>query len=359
MTYRDIYDKVRDVHTVDLLGAPRKWTGKVTNATELMFDSQKLWMTYSFADDAGKNLDKMSDYERFLLFVSNLKNMAGSGVRELFETELSMLLGDIKIDAEIIWNKVADSLEKSGYDAAKLISDSGVVQLDIDGIYEIALRRRYSKSYLDYIDEIAFELASAPYDTAYFDMSDLNFVRTDVFHCEEAYKHFAACRDYNKEYIDMLSSGILYSACENLKKENRALWLYVGDNIIDAERMLRYFSDRGVLPRVYVVLSESSAKLGASKICRVEGVSPAIAYEMGDTADRIANKVFELASVYPISLVRYGGIFGNVALPEAAHEIVKKGICIALSKICDDVEVACDIFCAIYKNISAQYSSVV
>ena len=225
-----------------------------------------------------------------------------------------------------------------------------MVQLDVDVIYEIILKRRYARSYLDYIDEIAFELASVPYDTAYFDMSDLEFVKTDVFHCEEAYKRYAACRDYDKEQIDMLTSGVLYSTCEKLKKDNRALWLYVGNNIIFAEKMLNYFSERGVLPRVYAILSESSAKLGASNICRISGVSPAIAYEMGDTSDRIANKIIELASVYPISLVRYGGIFGDVALPEAAHEIVKKGICKALSQICDDAESAKDIFIKVFKN---------
>lgn len=346
----DIYEKVRDVHAVDLLGAPRKWEGKVTNAAELLFDDQKLFIAKTFAESYGKCVERMSDFERLSLFVSNLPDMAGSGARELFETELSMLFGDIETDAELIWNRAANKLEACGYDARKFIAESGVAQLDVDGIYEIALKRRYARSYLDYIDEIGFELASAPFDTAYFDMSDLVFVKTDVYHCEEAYKRFAACRDYDKDQIDMLTSGMLYSTCEKLKKENRALWLYVGDNIIHAERMLRYFSDRGVLPRVYVVLSESSAKLGASKICRIGAVSPAIAYEMGDTADRIANKVLELASVYPISLVRYGGIFGNVALPEAAHEIVKRGICSALSRICDSSESAIEIFKKIYQN---------
>ena len=352
MTYCEIYDKIAEVYAVDLLGAPRKFDGKITNATELLFDAQKLLTTRFFAESEGKCIDRMSDYERLSLFMKNLSNMAGNGVRELFETELEMLFGGIERDAEALWKNVSDELAGCGYNAKSLIANKGIVQLDVDGIYEITLCRRYAKSYLDYVDEIALELAGAPYDTAYFDMSELCFERTDVYHCEEAYKRFAACRDYNKEQTDMLTSGVLYSTCGKLKKENRALWLYVGDNIIECEKMLKYFYDRGVLPRVYVVLSESSAKLGASRICRINGVSPAIAYEMGDTADRIANKVLELASVYPISLVRYGGIFGNVALPEAAHEIVKKGICKALAKICDDIDSATDIFKSVFCNLN-------
>ena len=222
MSYCEIYNEIRSVSAVDLLGAPRKFEGKITNATELLFDDQKLLITRFFAESEGKCIDLMSDYEIFLLFVKNLSNMAGNGVRELFETELEMLFGDAKRDAESLWKTVSDELEACGYNAKTLISNKGIVQLDVDGIYEITLCRRYARSYLDYIDEIALELAGAPYDTAYFDMSEICFERTDVYHCEEAYKRFAACRDYNKEQTDMLTSGVLYSTCEKLKKEKNA-----------------------------------------------------------------------------------------------------------------------------------------
>lgn len=349
-----IYTKVKDIHAVDLLGAPRKWTSQVTNATELLFDAEKERMTRSFLNGDIKRYEAMSDYERFSLFVENLHNMSGSGVKELFETEIEMLFSDTAKDAQSLWNAAADGLSLCGYDARRFISERGVIQLDVHGIYEIILKRRYAKSYLDYIDEIGFELAAAPFDTAYYDMSTLDFVKTDVFHCEEAYKRYAACRDYDKTQIDTLSCGMLYSVCEKLKKEQRALWLFVGHNIECAEKLISYFSGRGVLPRVYVVLSESSAKNGTARICRFDNVSPAIAYEMGDTAERIKNKLLELASVYPVSLVRYGGIFGNVAIPEAAHEIVKKGICMALDKICCDTD-ADEIFNKIYQNHSNSF----
>ena len=352
--YNALYERIEDVRAIDLLGPPRKWEGNVTNITELLFDNEKNKMACRFASAQSVPYEKTSDFERFSLYLSNMPNMAGSGSRALFAEELSLLFGyKGKLDGECVnelWGSAASALECCGYNADRLLERRGISQIDVDGIYEIKLNRSYARSYLDYLDEVAFEMAKMPCDTLYCDISELNFVRTDVYHCEEAYKRYASCRDYNKEQEDMLTCGVLYSVCERLKKENRALWLYVGNNLSCAESMLAYYKDRGVLPRVYVVLSESSAKLGATRLCFDPAISPALAYEMGDTEERIAKKLLELASVYPISLVRYGGIFGTVALPIAAHNMVKRGICKALCEVCDDVDKAYEIFCAIYDN---------
>ena len=213
MTYIDIYNKVRDVWAVDLLGAPRKWNGNVTNATELLFDGEKNKMTRCFASRQSVPYEKMSDFERFSLYVSNIPNMLGSGSRALFAEEISLLFGySGKLCGECVnelWDKAALSLERCEYNADKLLESRGIAQIDVDGIYEIKLNRSYARSYLDYLDEVAFEMAKMPCDTLYCDISELNFVRTDVYHCEEAYKRYASCRDYNKEQEDMLTCGVL------------------------------------------------------------------------------------------------------------------------------------------------------
>ncbi len=342
-----LYERIKDIEISAPFGAKSMEGARVTNPTELLFDEEKNRMARCFSNGS-LPYDTLSDYERFSLLVSNMNSMSGSGARELFSEELSLLFGyNKKLTSECVeelWKLACERINEADFNAENLLKKCGIIQRNFDEIYDINLIRRYSRCYLDYIDEIAYEMSKNTTSVVCCNVSDLDFVRTDIYHCEEAYKHFASCRDYTKNDENTLLCGMLYSACEQLKKEQRALWLFVSDNVSSVSRLLNYLSERRVLPRVYVILSASSAKNGAARLCRSSEIVPSFVYESGDTEKGIADKLLSMASVYPVSLVRYAGICETVAIPAAADNLVKRGICKALSEICDDINEAVGIY---------------
>ena len=174
--------------------------------------------------------------------------------------------------------------------------------------------------------------------TLFCDVSQVAFVRSDVYHCEEAYKAVATQRGYTKHLEDTLVCGVIYSLCETAKREGKELILNVGRNLDSASGLLNYLIQRGVLPRTRILVSQPYLKTAARELCGVFGksvVSFGIAYESGDTEYDIANKFREAASVYPLSKIDYLGVLPRIALPEAAHLIVKRGLSRYLSEICE------------------------
>lgn len=348
-----LYERIKDIEISAPFGAKSMAGVRVTNPTELLFDEEKNRMARYFLKGSVP-YELLSDYERFSLLVSNISAMSGSGVREVFSEELALLFGyNKRLTSECVeelWKLSCESIEKADYSSDELLKKCGIIQRKINEIYELKLCRRYSRCYLDYIDEIAYEMSKNTMSIVCCDVSEIKFVRTDIYHCEEAYKHFASCRDFTENDENTLLCGILYSVCEQLKKEQRALWLFVSDNLSSASQLLNYLSERRVLPKVYTILSASAAKNGAARLCRSAEIVPSFMYESGDTEKGIADKLISMASVYPISLIRYAGIHESVAISLAADNIVKRGICKALSEICDNIDEAVDIYRSIVSN---------
>lgn len=346
--FDELYDRISRIDISDILGESRGIPKVVSNPAQLLLDDEKQRMTLPFLKDTALSYEKMSDYERFSLFVSNLAYMSGSGASERFCEELKLLFGyDVSVmgaSAERIWKTCSDVLESVGYNAEELFKKRGIRGDVRPDVFSLELKHRYTRSYLDYSDEICAEISYHRNKTVFCDISGIDFIRTDIYHCEEAYRAFASGRGYAKEMGDTLMCGVLYSVCESLKNQDRELWLYVGENIASAKRMLGYFSERGVLPFVRVIASEPFIKSGAQNLSSVSSrVRVGLVYEASDTERSIARKITDIAETYPVGLLRYGGIMIDLPFADAARNIVKRGVCRALLDICDDADTAFDV----------------
>ncbi|MBQ7383411.1 MAG: hypothetical protein IJV72_01285 [Clostridia bacterium] len=292
----------------------------ITNPTQLLLDSDKLRMLTL----CGVDTEGMSDFEKFSVFLKKLPEMRGSAVRELFYEEMEQLFGVSEeldnIDSCELWRFLCEKIEKE--DIKKQCGKSAPEKVlpMISG----------ASDYSELISENLDFVNSSDSDFVSLDISHIDFVRTDKYHADEAYKAYLRGDESGEsEFV----SGMLYPICEEIKKRKLSLFVYVGGNYLSAKKMIEYFSERGILPDTRIFASEEVIFRVASELCGTCGGASVLCgflYESGDTAESIAEKIKKIARVYPIGSLIAGGSVTNSPTFAARHNILKRGIEMAL-----------------------------
>ena len=308
-----------------------------TNPWELLRDAEKERFIKILSDNADIPYEKMSDFERFSATLSGISRAWGSGARELLDAELSMLFGyelckDTPNAAEL-WRDFTQKMSKNDYNSnIELTCDTHLPIVTLESHYAAWVKRN-----LDAIERNE-KLAAT------LDISNLSFVLTDRYHAEEAYKEF--CQG-SKEALDIALSGLLFSIFETARKRNICLFLNIGNNVRSAKKMIDYFTERGVMTDLVLFASADTVSVVAAELCGVREsgkrqcrIECGLLYEHGDTAEYIANKVCDIARVYPMERIVIGGSVTDSRAFAARHRILRRAVCMAAERICPDRDTA-------------------
>lgn len=350
---KKIYKVVADEKICDRFARPCAAVEIFTNPAQLFLDGQKDRMARICCDGIGLSYNKMSDYERFCTFINALPKMAGSGAYELFFEELSMLFGydySTEINARELWESLCEQISQTAFKLDMVLNRCyGAEHTNsfLPILYE-------GKNYSEFVDINLKKLASVTNGIVGLDVSDIDFSVTDKYHADMAYRAYLEGDDSHK---DIIASALLYSICENSKKSDICLYLYIGDNYSSARTFISYFKDRGILPNITLFASDSICYRVAKELCGMYEVGSAeiridcgLVYCEGDTVQSIADKAKSIARVYPVGELVIGGSLSTAPVFAAADELVKKGIAEALADICNDVQEAIICFAEIIKN---------
>lgn len=292
-----------------------------TNPAQLLLNAEKLKMLGFFCDD----IEKMSDYEKFSAFVSNLGQMYGSSVYQLFMAELETIFsyeGDIyEADTCELWRYICDIIESGRYLENLGLEDLPPMPLPIYSCVD---------AYDSLISKNLELIRSSAYDFATLDLSKTEFLRTDRYHAEQSYKAFISGE---KDYIFV--SGLLFEICSELKRLDKALYVYVGDNYESIKDMIGYFNERGVLPDTVIFSSGNTLYQVAKELCgsydKNIKVCCGVVYESGDTVQSIAESLRAVARIYPIGKLVFGGSVTSSVTFSARHAIFKRAFSLAFN----------------------------
>ncbi len=315
-------NKEINIPVLECFAKPRANCPIITNPTQLLIDSDKLRMLTL----CGVHSCGMSDFELFSAFVANLTNMRGSGVYELFYEELCLFFGiseDITdIDTCELWRILCEKIENG-----EILDCQREIRLPERILPIISKTADYGeliRKNLDFINSVESDFVS-------LDISDIDFVRTDKYHAEVAYRAYL---NGDSGRRSELVSGMLYPVCEEIKKRKLSLFVYVGGNYQSAKKMIEYFCDRGVLPNTRIFADDEILFRVASKLCGAYGDARVLCgflYESGDTAENIAEKIKKIVRVYPIGALIAGGSVTTSPAFAARHNILRHGIEMALN----------------------------
>lgn len=328
-----------------------------TNPWELLRNAEKERFIKMLSENADALYEKMSDFERFSAALSGISRAWGSGARELLVEELSLLfeyeLANNIPDTAESWRDFTQKMSERDYSFnailgnsnAELVCDTHLPIVTSENDYGAWIKRNVE----------AIEKASSRAVT--LDISKLNFVLTDRYHAEEAYKSF--CRE-SKDGLDIALSGLLFSIFEAARKRNICLLLNVGNNLISTRKMIDYFTERGVLTDLVLFVSADVVS-ASSELCGVREsgkrqckTDVGILYEPGDTSEYIANKICNIARFYPVTRIVVGGSLTDSVTFEARHRILRRAVSIAADRICPDKNTALECAKRIIDN-SARY----
>ena len=347
----ELYEDILSIRTRDYFSSFDEKRAQFSNPAEMLIGGEEERFVRLCSDESGLPFEKMSDYERFAAFVNNRLCFSGSGVAEVFAEKVRLFteedIDSYYISPQALWTLCCEKMS---------FAENGLDTLGAEKGKSIRLPRLCGcVSYTELLERNFEALDGADEETAVIaDISDVEFLRSDKFHCEEA---FSAFFEDGVSGRDMLVSGLLYSLCEKMKKRNIRLWLNIGGNYSFAEKLIKYFSGRGVLPSIRVFASGDCIVRAARGLCgeypsgssRVK-VLCGVLYECGDTSDLIADKIKKIAAVYPLKLLRFGGTDTNEPLFAAHHRVFAKGLYLALHDICGDCGEALGIARAVLEN---------
>ncbi len=285
-----------------------------TNPAQLLLDDQKLTMLGFFCDD----IEKMSDFERFSAFLSNLSQMYGSAVYQLFEAELAEIFsyeGDpARADACDLWRSLCDAMASGAFLSAQGVGGSRLDFLPLYSVFD---------SYERLIDENISAIRASEGGFVKVDLSKLVFKRTDRYHAEKSYKEFIGGTE-----SDVFASGIMYDICAEARRLDKTLFVYAGDNYESIKAMISYFDERSVLPDTVIFSSGDTLFNIADSVCGVYGrntrVLCGLVYENGDTAESVAEVFGRIARVYPIGKLVVGGSLTSSVAFAARHRILRR-----------------------------------
>ena len=307
-----------------------------TPADLLIGDTEEQFICFC-AENGAPDYEKMSDYERFSSFVANIPSFRGSGVLEAFCEKVriafdhDILLSDL--DAPSLWKKYSDSLSERG----------GYLPLSAPPSDMLCLPLLCKAS--DYGSWVESQVALVEKsERVMFDISNTKFIRSDAYHCSKAYDEYLKV---GGKLPDILSCGLLYSVCDNLKKRNICLWLNVGENIASARDIMNYLAERGVLPNVRIFTYGKHLQYAVPALCKdmVSGdkkikVLFGMLMNKGLSSDMIAQDIKNIAGIYPIGQLSFGGLYPYDINSRAYENIFKRGLCKALCDICPTLDEA-------------------
>jgi len=352
-TAKKIYGYIADEIISDRFACPCAKVDIYTNPAQLLLDGQKDRMARICSDSKEFRYNKMSDYERFRAFVDALPKMAWSGAYELFFEELSLFF-DCEItgaiDVRELWKALCEKMSETILDLDAILKKCSVAVCKNNYLPIICKGGDYSAL----VDKNLKNLADISDGIAAIDISEIEFSVTDRYHAD------MACRAYSEgdeSQKDIIMSALLYSICEFAKKSDITLYLYIGDNYTSASAIISYFEGRGILPNIRIFASDSICYRVAKELCGVYDIGSSeiridlgLVYAEGDTVKSIADKVKNIARVYPVGELAIGGSRSSSPVFAAADALLKKGIAEALAEMCDNEEQAMLCADSIIKN---------
>ena len=112
-TKKEIDSIALEIKVRDAFATPLSISYIPTDPAQLIIDGKKRRLLAYFA---GSDVEKLSDYELFYEFVSNLKAMSGCVEKELFVEEMKMLYGEDAInyiqDPKKLWIDICDKMSQ-------------------------------------------------------------------------------------------------------------------------------------------------------------------------------------------------------------------------------------------------------
>ena len=336
---KDIAQISAAISVRDAFAAPSDISYIPTDPAQLLIDERKLHMLSYFT---GADAEKLSDYERFFEFVSNLDAMQGSAEKEIFAEEIKSLYseGSLKYitDPRALWENLCKEMSIENYNFAEKIKTIS----HYDKIKNIRIFTNID-NFENYADFVSNELekiknSEDAYVTA--DISVLNFSRTDAFHATEAYRKYKAG---DRADLDIALSGALYPVMSAIRSAGKMLLLNIGDNYTAAERMIEYFRARAIMPNA-VIFARREARRVAEQLCGVYKdangellLSAGLLYYDGDTVRDIKNRFLDIAAAYPIDRLFVGGAATTSVLVTPRHSVLKRGIAEGIYELCEDM----------------------
>ena len=339
-TKKEIENIALAIRVSDAFAVPAPISYVPTNPAQLLIDEKKRRLIAYFA---GSDVDKLSDYERFYEFVSNLDAMHGCAEKEIFIEEIKTLYGESFIadldNTEKLWRNLCAEMSHEKCNIKYKIQEISD-NLQIKNIPIFANVDNCEK-YSDFVSDRVKEIETSEANFAVGDISVLNFARTDDFHASKAYEKYRAGDDGSKSEA---LSGALYPILSAIKTSGKTLLLNIGNNYASAERMIEYFKARDIMPTT-VIFARDVARISAERLCGVyKGVrgefsilSGVLWYE-GDTVRDIKKRVLDIAAVYPIGKLFIGGALTSSPLISARHAILKRGVAEAIYELSNDSE---------------------
>ena len=339
-TKKDIASVSEVLRVRDAFAEPRAMSYIPTDPAQLLIDDKRLRMRSYFV---GGDVNKLSDYELFFEFVSNLDAMQGSAEKETFLEELKLLYSDCVLgniaDPKELWKSLCEKMSIENCNFGEKIKE--ISQYEKINSLRIFTNFDNFEKYSDFVEDQLEKIKNSDSEYAVADISVLNFSRTDDFHAATAYeKYRAGDSDAKSEAL----SGALYRTLSAIKNANKILLLNIGDNYSSAEQMIGYFRARDIMPST-VIFARDAARKSAERLCGVyKGargefsiLSGVLCYE-GDTVRDIKNRVLDISAVYPIGKLFIGGAPTESPFVAARHSILKRGIAEAICELSQDRE---------------------
>lgn len=243
--------------------------------------------------DKGADITKMSDFERFAFVCENLPFMVGSRLRREFVLALysdlnlefsESLLSDRGVQKSI-WRRINgdSSAEITFVNTYKkphfIISKQEFGKVFLNCLNE---KLRYRAILPETLEELIDSLTGA--DNICIDMTDFTYSRPDEYHSRLTYNKIYRNEPSQK---DEISSLILWITCRVLMRKNIRLYLIVGNNLNETERVLNLLSERRLYPKISLCFANMNTSQSIAEICllaKEKNISPEIivSEEIGD-----------------------------------------------------------------------------
>ncbi len=307
-----------------IVSVSRRSGSRFKNPAQIIFDEKNLDFFRKACGLSKHTVEGMSDYEKFSMLMENLHLIVGSGLYEYAER---LLRGCHKREPRELWSELSDKI------------DSGMLEGDKKNKCPCHFPE---PSVEESFEEHLSGLYKINSKEIFVDISSLKFKKSDLYHTEKAYSDLLADREYDR---DIILCGRLYSFCEHFKNSNICLLLYVGDNIRNAELLVDYFLQRGVMPRARLICFSEVVRQAAEFICGVSEtrgreveILCGLGYRACDTSLSLSEEIKKLVAVYPVGKLKLYGSKNENLVYSVFDEIMRHGLCRALSDVCENYE---------------------
>ncbi|MBO7250783.1 MAG: hypothetical protein J6V42_05865 [Clostridia bacterium] len=321
----------------DAFAEPTPALAPLTDPAQILIDEQKIRILSLIL---GSEVFKMSRYETFEAVVKSLPALSGSAAAEIFCAEISSLYGadyleDIKSPRKL-WEKLSEIMDFEHPEFREKLERAMSFER-LDSVKLFSSKRRDG-----YRELISAEISRIDNGAEYvtLDISSLDFRKTDDFHASEDYKKYLLG---DADALHGALSGALYPICAHLRTKEKTLLLSIDENYAAAERMIKYFLEREIMPNTVIFARGAAARASAERLSGIYKSSrgeikirSGILYYEGDTSRDIKNRLLDIAAVYPVSEAFVGGVMSEKTLISARHTLLKKGIAEALCELCKD-----------------------